>query len=452
MPSHQEHSGQRPTASSPRRTTSSSREPTSPSRPLVPGPRTAPVIPRIGSVSEHLALRAESSSLAATLATWREAQRAAAARESAPVEYPPPPPAGRWAQDVLGSGFEARTLPLYDDDEGTVTATLVRYAPPTPAEDDDGAPDVWDGIGRVLRAVRESLRPGATAVGASVGRQEAAPSSFAVLYVHGWNDYFFQTDLARFWHGLGGAFYALDLRKYGRSLREHQSPGYVEDLETYDEDIDAALGVIAEEHGAGIPLVINAHSTGGLVMALWAHRHAGHAAALVLNSPWLDIQGSQVLRNLSMPVIEHLARLQPTSPLPFIDPGFYTRTLDVTQDGEWVLDERWRFPQSMPVRPGWLRAVLDGHAQVDAGLAIEAPLLVLTSSRSHISPVWSEEMRSADIVLDVELMRRRALHLGRVVTVVRVDGALHDVVLSAPPAREQAYAEMARWSRAYITA
>ena len=57
----------------------------------------------------------------------RAAQRAATLRGERAPRYPDPPPVGRWAPDVLGAGFEARTLPLADDDEGEAVATLVRY-------------------------------------------------------------------------------------------------------------------------------------------------------------------------------------------------------------------------------------------------------------------------------------------------------------------------------------
>ena len=36
----------------------------------------------------------------------------------------------RWRPDVLGPGFEQLTLPIVDDDEGEVVATLVRHRPP----------------------------------------------------------------------------------------------------------------------------------------------------------------------------------------------------------------------------------------------------------------------------------------------------------------------------------
>jgi pimeloyl-ACP methyl ester carboxylesterase len=56
-----------------------------------------------------------------------------------------------------------------------------------------------------------------------VRRLPANRSRTAVLYVHGWNDYFFQTHLADHLTDLGFDFYAVDLRRYGRSLRRGTS-------------------------------------------------------------------------------------------------------------------------------------------------------------------------------------------------------------------------------------
>ena len=347
------------------------------------------------------------------------------------VELPPPPPADRWAPDVLGAGFQARTLPLLDDDEGEVAATLVRHVP---ADD----PDALAGT--------------------------PSSPSFAVLYLHGWNDYFYQRELARRWAAEGGAFYALDLRKYGRSLRPHQTRGFMESLTVYDEDIHAALKVLRSELGVGTDLVLMGHSTGGLTAALWAHRHPGALRALVLNSPWLELQGSAILRGVAQPIVGRLAKLQPKAVIPTSDLGFYQRTLLgwTEADGPlpegadddpfltgWGPDPNWRIVGS-PIRAGWLSAVLAGHQQVAGGLEISCPVLVLTSGRTLINPRWSPQMREADTVLDVEQIRRRALQLGPLVTVARFDGAIHDVTLSARQVRERVYAELRRWSRAYV--
>lgn len=318
-------------------------------------------------------------------------------------------PAG-WRQDVLGPSYRVRDLVLAPDDEGDVVASLVRYSPP------------HDPYPRPARAV---------------------------LCLHGWSDYFFHTQLAEYWHGQGVGFYALDLRKYGRSLRPHQTPGYVEHLATYDEDIEAALDVIRSELGPHAALLLMAHSTGGLTAALWADRHPGVVSGLVLNSPWLELQGSSVARTVSAPAIARLARFQPRTALPNIDPGFYSRTVDRAYGGEWDTDPAWRPTPSFPVRAGWLNAILVGHATVARGLRISVPVLTLLAARSSISPRWNEDMREADIVLDVEVIARRVPHLGDVVTLVRVPGGIHDLALSRPAPRARFYEEITRWTAGY---
>ncbi|MGL4256597.1 MAG: alpha/beta hydrolase, partial [Microbacterium sp.] len=165
--------------------------------------------------------------------------------------------AGQWVPDVLGKPFEQLTLDLgLDGASGPLVATLVRSIP------------------NPLVSWTQPLR------------------DVDVLYVHGWSDFFFQTELARFWNGLGARFYALDLRRYGRSLRPGQTPGFIDALDDYDADIEAALAEMGHGTDAASSrrLVLLGHSTGGLILTLWAARHAGRATALVLNSPWLELQ------------------------------------------------------------------------------------------------------------------------------------------------------------------
>jgi alpha-beta hydrolase superfamily lysophospholipase len=267
-----------------------------------------------------------------------------------------------------------------------------------------------------------------------------------VLYVHGWSDYFFQKRLARFWTSRGARFFALDLRKYGRSLREGQTPGYVADLATYDEDIASALEVIRSDAAGVRRLVLFGHSTGGLVLSLWAARHEGAADAVILNSPWLEFQLAP-LRAAITPMVELQARLRPMEAAPQIDLGFYARAQAAVVDPDDLMetDPTWRPVPSMPVHAGWLRAILRGHRTVAEGLAIDAPVCVLLSARSALPTRWTDELTSADTVLVVEGVAQRALRLGSSVTVERIDGALHDVFLSRKSARDDAFARLERW-------
>jgi alpha-beta hydrolase superfamily lysophospholipase len=76
-------------------------------------------------------------------------------------------------------------------------------------------------------------------------------------------------------------------------------------------------------------------------------------------------------------------------------------------------------------------------------------VLVLIAGAHKLARTWHEDLRSVDTVLDVDRIARRAAQLGRHVTIVRLDGAMHDVLLSAPAVRERAFTEIGRWIMAY---
>ncbi|MGB3375328.1 MAG: alpha/beta hydrolase [Microbacterium sp.] len=318
-----------------------------------------------------------------------------------------------WVADVLGDEFEQLTLPLGEDSEGEIVATLVRALP-------DAAP--WWRLGRDRRPLAD----------------------VDVLYVHGWSDYFFQKRLARFWTSRGARFFALDLRKYGRSLRPGQTPGFITDLGEYDAEIEA--GLAARGDAAGRRLVLLGHSTGGLILSLWASRHPQQVDALILNSPWLEFQLGAA-RAAIAPVVGLQARLWPMDAAPQVDLGFYSRAQKavIDPDDPMETDLAWRPEQSMTVHAAWLHAILQGHRRVSDGLGITAPVCVLLSARTAVPTRWSEELTRADSVLVVDDIARAALKLGSSVTIERIEGALHDVFLSERTARADAYGRLERW-------
>ena len=324
---------------------------------------------------------------------------------------------GDWVPDILGDGFEQQTLPLGADAEGEVVATVVRARP---------EPLPWWRLGGDTRPLTD----------------------VDVLYVHGWSDYFFQKRLARFWTDRGARFFALDLRKYGRSLRPGQTPGFITDLAEYDADIAAALD--ARGDVTGRRLVLLGHSTGGLILSLWASRHPRQVDAVILNAPWLEFQLGAA-RAAIAPMVGLQARLWPKDAAPQVDLGFYTRAQNEVADPDdpMQIDLNWRPEVSMTVHAAWLHAILEGHRAVSRGLGIPVPVCVLLSARTVLPTRWSDELTAADSVLVVDDIARAALKLGSSVTVERIDGALHDVFLSRREARNEAYARLERWVRGW---
>jgi alpha-beta hydrolase superfamily lysophospholipase len=307
--------------------------------------------------------------------------------------------------DVLGDPYVATTIRLRPDDEGEVVATLVH-------------------------------------------RPAGEPSGRAVLHVHGFADYFFQTGAADYWCGRGYDFYALDLRKYGRSLLPHQTPNFVADLADYYEELDLAYAAVSATHDH---VVLSAHSTGGLTVPLWAVDRGPAIAGMVLNSPWLDVHGDPVMRYLAMPVLQRIGARRSRVLVPRKVSGIYGRSLHREHEGEWDFDLAWKPLQSWPVYAGWIRAIRAGQTRVAAGLEVQAPVLVLSSTRSgRPASMDDPDVFTTDIVLDVEQIRRRAPMLGRHVTLAQVEGAMHDVTLSRPEVRKVVFDEIDRFLTAYV--
>jgi alpha-beta hydrolase superfamily lysophospholipase len=304
--------------------------------------------------------------------------------------------------DVLGAPFEQRRIVLPPDNEGPVVATLVRAKAP-------------------------------------------ATTRRAVLYLHGFVDYFFQTHLAEFYLSRGYDFYALDLRKHGRSLLPHQTPNFTSDVAEYFAEIDEAVRIIREEEGHDV-LLVNGHSTGGLVGGLWAHRVRGRGLVqgLFLNSPFFEFAQPALIRGALLAVISRIGARQPTRKLPQELGTTYGKSVHRSEHGEWDYDLAWKPLNGYPIFAGWVGAIHRAQRDLQAGLSIDVPVLVGCSTRSY-SGKYSEAAQHADSVLNVDHMTRYAAGLGRDVTVVRIEDGLHDLTLSRPAARQQLFGLLDEW-------
>jgi len=315
-----------------------------------------------------------------------------------------------WQPDVL-LGDDFQTLPIGD-------ATLVRSA--------------------VVEPVADSV-------------VESEPRG-AVLHVHGYNDYFFQRHLAAAFAAHGYAFYAVDLRAAGRSLRPDQIPHFVTDLHQQAYGLARAAQQVRADH-PDLPLIVHAHSTGGLTTPLWAHafRDATGAAAapdaMVLNAPFLALPGGLLARDVAGPATEPVGRFVPTASLPNSPSTFTTLMAE-----RWDFDHNLKRPQGLPVRLGWLRAVQHGQHRVHAGLGLRAPILVATSAASSFGRDVDDPLASVtDTVLDVKAVREQAPRLGLRVDQLEVDGGVHDLSLSDDGPREAYFDAVFDWLNAVLS-
>ena len=262
-------------------------------------------------------------------------------------------------------------------------------------------------------------------------------SSVAILYIHGYQDYYFQEHIGNYFASRGKNFYAIDLRKYGRSYLPNQHFNYCRNLNEYYPDIDMAMDRILADGNTDI--VLMGHSTGGLLAALYASDGERRAFIdrVILNSPFLEFNMNWPVRNIIIPVAGVLGRIFPymhiKSPLSLN----YFESLHSSAYGEWEFDQALKPRKGAPLYFAWVRSIRKGHKKVKRGLHIPVPVLVMSSDKSTYYRSWNEEARVSDTILNVKHIMKYGAMLGDNVQLEEIESGLHDLVLSKNDVRDK---------------
>lgn len=305
-----------------------------------------------------------------------------------------------WQPDILGDGFEMAFINHPADYSGKVRSTVIR-------------------------------------------KLATAPSHKAILYVHGFSDYFLQKEMAQMFVDHGYNFYAIDLRKYGRSLLEGQRLFQVRDLHEYFPDIDSAVEIISADGTESIALL--GHSTGGLTTSLYmSEKPSPLIKALMLNSPFLDWNMPTFMKKVIISIASSFGRVFPNVKIHQEPDAGYANTLSAHHQGEWLYRDDWK-PDVLPDPDlGWIRAIYQGQKQLRRQ-SVKVPVLLMHSSCSVKKGDSKESYFHADAILDVETISYYGTRLGNDVTEVTLQDGLHDLVLSKKIIREQVYETMLSW-------
>ena len=310
----------------------------------------------------------------------------------------------QYRADELGNNFVCKTINMPDDYEGKVICTLIK-------------------------------------------RSSNQKSNKAVLYVHGFNDYFFQTEIANRFEEMGYNLYAVDLRKYGRSLMPHQKRCNTRAIEEYFADLDTTVNIIKSEGYDKIILL--GHSTGGLITSLYCHSKGDRCPVdgLILNSPFFKINTSGFLNKIVIPFIAAVAEILPTIDIPQSKTTGYAESLLKEYRGEWEFDTTKKLMLSPDVTTDWIAAIYTAHKQVRRGLNIRIPVLAMCSDKSAKGSKWSPEFMRADAVLNVADNEKYFQSLGSNVQSIKIVDGMHDLFCSQPEVRESVYRHIYNWLR-----
>jgi alpha-beta hydrolase superfamily lysophospholipase len=288
-----------------------------------------------------------------------------------------------------------------------------------------------------------------------VSRKSSIASNKAVLYVHGYCDYFFNPELAQFYNSKGFNFYAIDLRKYGRSIRTGQHFNFCKDMIEYYADLDAAISII-RGRDANTTVLLNGHSTGGLLATIYANarRNTNNIQGLFLNSPFYDFNDVWSQELLAKYVIATVGLATPFLVIPSSGLPMYGESVAAkyNRGGTAVFDENWKPVHNVPpVCAGWVRAIRNAQLLVQSTfLYIKVPTLLMHSDKSGGGATYNDSYNNSDCVLDVkeiDLYGSHIMDIGKesLLTKQVIVNGLHDLSLSRTVPRADFYTKLSTW-------
>lgn len=281
-------------------------------------------------------------------------------------------------------------------------------------------------------------------VSAAVEYSLVSGADTAVLYIHGYMDYFFQHHLAAYFIDKGISFYAIELRKYGSSIKKHQHENYFRDIYEYHEEISIVLNKIKKDGHTKI--ILNGHSTGGLITTHYvSHGEYKHlVSAVILNSPFLEPNAPKILKAI-LPAFTPLARLFPYLKFGRLPP-FYTQSLHKDYKGRWDFNLEYKPIPSFITYFGWVRAIFLAQKQIKKQTITNIPGIIFRSDRScFITSRWDDLMLSSDAVLNVADISFYGRKIYPDADIIEIKGALHDIVLSRDKAIDDYFTHISKW-------
>ncbi len=272
-------------------------------------------------------------------------------------------------------------------------------------------------------------------------------SDIAVLYIHGYMDYFFQHHLAAYFIDSGISFYAIELRKYGSSIKKHQHENYFKNITEYDEEISIVLDKIRKDGHSKI--ILNGHSTGGLIATHYVlhGEHKDLISGVILNSPFLEFNISKVLK-LILPLVTPLANFFPYYKFTRL-PSFYTQSLHENYKGRWDFNLKYKPIPSFATYFGWVRAVTMAQKKVRERTIETIPCVIFHSDKSCLATTWDDHMLRSDAVLNVEDIDFFGRKIYPNADIVEIKNAIPDVALSADEVIEAYFTNISTWLKIY---
>jgi len=137
-----------------------------------------------------------------------------------------------------------------------------------------------------------------------------------------------------------------------------------------------------------------------------------------------------------------LAGTFPNLPSPVgLDKG-YGYSLHKSHNGEWDYALKLKPDAGFKIYASWIKGIYTAQKELQQGLDIQCPVLVMYSAKSVKPGNYRPEMQDADSVLNVKDIERFSHVIGKKVERASFEGGMHDLLLSKKPVRDKVLQKM----------
>ena len=143
-----------------------------------------------------------------------------------------------------------------------------------------------------------------------------------------------------------------------------------------------------------------------------------------------------------IPLMVSLAGTFPGLPSPVgLDKG-YGFSMHKSHFGEWNYDLSLKPDAGFKIHACWIKGIYTAQKELQQGLDIQCPVLVMYSAKSVKPGNYRPEMQDTDAVLNVKDIERFSHVIGNKVERASFEGGVHDLLLSKKPVRDKVFQKM----------
>lgn len=265
-------------------------------------------------------------------------------------------------------------------------------------------------------------------------------NSNALIWIHGFNDYYYNLYIGEKFLKEGYDIYAIQLRRYSSSNIENKF--YCDNLNEYIQDINNIFPKILKKDYKKI--ILYGHSMGGLISSIYCKKglYKDKITHLILNSPFFDFKLSLFEKIFINYIVYYLS---------YIFPKFLIRSIDINKKNyltlniknRFYVDDKYKLNILPPVHASWIKTIIDYHNIIKyQNLNIKIPILVLFCDKST---KFINSNQTGDDTLDINDIDKYSNNLGKNIKKYQFNNAIHDIFSSSLDVINKAFEITVDW-------